>query len=94
MAHGIRAFEETPNPNALKCLLDAEAPPCPGRTIRSYASAAEADDAGDRFAVALFGVSGVARVMVLGSFVTVSRSPEAKWPAMKTGLKRAVEGHG
>lgn len=80
-------FEATPNPNALKCLLDGPASEGP----RSYFNAAAAQD--DPLAKALFGVPGVTNILILGGFITVSKSPDAAWSALKPAVRKVIEGH-
>ncbi len=79
-------FETTPNPNALKCVLDTT------RTgpIVSAGSAEEA--AGDPLALALLAIPGVTRVLVHTGFVTVSKEPGADWAAIKRGVQKALGG--
>ncbi|MEM1422850.1 MAG: NifU N-terminal domain-containing protein [Planctomycetota bacterium] len=82
-------FEETPNPRAIKCLLDPAPSPI-GAGMRSYADAAQARDAEDELATALFGIDGVERVMVLNDFATVTRAEAAKWSAIKPAIKKTL----
>ncbi len=70
--------EGTPNPATLKFL--------PGRAILGDATADFADaDAAliSPLAEALFGLEGVARVFLGGDFVTVTKTPEVEWQALK-----------
>lgn len=78
-------FEATPNPNAVKCLLDARASEGP----RSYFNAAAAQ--ADPLARALFAVPGVTNVLILGDFITVSKDPAAAWSALKPAVRRVIE---
>jgi hypothetical protein len=94
MPCAIRSFEDTPNPHALKCAIDPAPPPLEGATRRSYATADEAQQAGDAFALALFAIDGVERVMVLPTFVTVNKSAGTSWSKLKPALKKAVGGFG
>lgn len=80
-------FESTPNPNAVKCWLDGRVSEGP----RSYFNAAAA--AGDPLAGALFAIPGVVNVLILGDWITVSKSPEASWPAVKSGVRRVLQEH-
>jgi NFU1 iron-sulfur cluster scaffold homolog, mitochondrial len=79
----VTEFRETPNPNALKCVLDRS----PGPTPRSYREANAA--AGDPLAAVLFGVPGVTGLLIHDGWVTVSKSDSAKWAGIKTALRAA-----
>lgn len=81
----VVAFEETPNPNALKCVLDRPIAPLP----RAY-RAPEEVGADDGVARALFGVEGVTNVLLLKDFVTVGKAPDAKWASIKRGVRKAL----
>jgi Fe-S cluster biogenesis protein NfuA len=70
--------EGTPNPATLKFL--------PGRSILGDKTADFADaDAAliSPLAEALFGLPGVARVFLGGDFVTITKTPELEWAALK-----------
>lgn len=83
MPYRLVDAEPTPNPNALKLRLD----PHPGRIVSCFnADAAE----GDPLASALFAVPGVTNVLVHTEFVSVCKSPDAKWNAVRAGIERAL----
>lgn len=84
MPYTITRFENTPNPNALKCILD-RAIPAP---IRSFRSSAEVGD--DVLGQALFRVPGVAGILINGSWMTVNKLPEATWASVKAGVQAAL----
>lgn len=75
----------TPNPNARKFVLSAVVSAQPA----SFFDAASA--AGHELATKLFAVEGVASVLLLGDFVTVNKTPEAKWPEVIKGVRRVME---
>lgn len=81
MPYAVRAFQDTPNPNALKCVLDRSA----GEGSRSFFNAEAA--AGDPIASRLFAIDGVTNVLIHGDWITVNKRAEAAW----AGIKRAVE---
>lgn len=81
MPYTVREFQETPNPNAVKCILDRRVV----EKTRSYFKAADA--AGDAIAAALFAIPGVTNVLMNGDWVTVSKAAGAEWK----GIKKAVE---
>lgn len=79
-------FESTPNPNAVKCVLD-------GPRAGGIVSAGSVDEAGgDAQAVALLGIPGVTRVLMHVSFVTVCKEPGAEWGPIKRGVKKVLGG--
>lgn len=84
----ISAFEPTPNPNALKCVL---AEPQLGG-VRSYRDVASA--AGDPLGLALLGVPGVVGVLIHEQFITVSRAEGVPWTGVRKAVQRAVEAAG
>jgi len=84
MPYRVLAFESTPNPNALKCLVE----PRPADIPRSYRSSEEAGD--DALAGALFAVPGVTALLIHAAFITVTKSPDARWPAIRAGVERAL----
>ena len=81
MSHRIVEFQPTPNPNALKCVLDAPLP----APIRSFRK--RADAAGDPLGERLLAIPGVSSVLLSGPWMTVNKTPEADW----SGVKRAVQ---
>jgi hypothetical protein len=78
----VVGVEPTPNPNAMKFLLNR-------RVSEATISARTADQAaGNPVTGALFAIPGVAGVMLLGDFVTINKSPEAKWPDIKNAVRQ------
>lgn len=79
-------LESTPNPNALKLLLD-------GRILeagsRSYDSAVEAK--GDPIASALFEIPEVKSVFLMPTFVTVVKDPAASWQGLDQQITMVLE---
>ena len=84
MPLSVTAFEPTPNPNALKCLVT----PATGDRVRSYFNAAQA--AADPLAAALFAIPGVTNVLIHTSFITLCKTPETPWPAIKSAAKQVL----
>lgn len=84
MGYRVRTFQETPNPNALKCVLDRSV----GGGMRSYFNAGDA--AGDALGAALFAVPGVTNVLINGGWITVSKRPEAAWKEIRAGVERVL----
>lgn len=73
MAFRVLEVQPTPNPNAAKFILDGAVSQQP----TSFFNAESA--AGNPLASALFAIPGVSSVLLLGDFVTVNKTPEAKW---------------
>lgn len=94
MAVTVIRFETTPNPHALKCVLSGRVSEGsrPFRTVE--AAGKGADEGGHPLAAALFAVSGVTGVLLCGDWLTVNKAPEAKWPAIKRGVEKALAAHG
>lgn len=84
MPYRIVEFQTTPNPNALKCILDTPLP----EPIRSFRTAESA--AGDAVAEALFAVPGVQGVLLSGGWLTINKAPDASWPGVKKGAQAAL----
>jgi hypothetical protein len=84
MPYEVVEFQQTPNPNALKCVLDRPIAPAP----RSYRSREDVRD--DPAAAALFALPGVTNLLFLDAWVTVGKSPETRWATLKPAITRAL----
>lgn len=84
MSDGRVRFQQTPNPNALKCVLSR--PLAGGR--RSYFNAEQARD--DPLAAALFAIPGVTNVLIQNDWVTVSKSAQADWASIRPAVERVL----
>ena len=73
MGFRVLEIQPTPNPNAAKFILDRPIAQQP-TSFLTAASAAE-----HPLASRLFSVSGVTSLLLLGDFVTVNKSPDARW---------------
>jgi hypothetical protein len=87
MPYKVQEFQTTPNPNALKCVLD--------RVIReqsldsgSWKDAASAQS--DAVARAIFEIKGVNNLLVHGDWLTVGKEPGAEWKTIKKELARVL----
>ena len=84
MGFKVSEIQPTPNPNALKFVLD--------RTVAdppiSFLSAEAAHD--HPLGSKLFAVPGVSSLLLLGDFITVNKLPEADWPAIKRGVREVL----
>lgn len=79
----------TPNPDSLKFEIVGGALPVPGGLLAAR-SAAEA--AADPLAAALFALDGVASLLVVPAFVTVTKRPEASWDRLLPAVERVLKG--
>lgn len=82
----VIAVDMTPNPNAKKFVLDQ--PVAEGQR-GSFFNAAQA--AGTPLAEALFTIEGVAGVMWLNDFLTITKRPEANWTKITAAVKKTVK---
>ena len=84
MPFTVVEVQPTPNPNALKFLLDGEIATQP----TSFFSADAATD--HAIASRLFAIQGVSSLLLLGDFVTVNKSADASWPPIKEQVRRVL----
>lgn len=82
----VIGFETTPNPNAVKVLVEGDLAEAP----RSYRQR-PADDCPDPLAHALYAIEGVRVVLIHHQFVTIGKAPEAPWPTIKRRAKAAIQ---
>lgn len=86
----IAAFESTPNPNAVKCLLTGAA--LPERSPPLSVSARTREQAASHpLAAALFELDGVTGVLITPAWLTVNKRADADWRTLKPRIKRAVK---
>jgi len=85
MAYRVTQFVETPNPNAVKCVLDAS--PAPDRPRAYEAGQAAADDP---LASALLAIPGVRNILIHDGWITVGKVPETTWATLKPEIKRVL----
>lgn len=78
------SFQETPNPNAVKCVVGCRL----GDGVRSYFKPEQAS--GDALAEALFAIPGVTNLLIQPTWLTVSKSPERSWKDLKPEVERVV----
>jgi hypothetical protein len=87
MPIAVARFQATPNPDAVKCVLDRRIAQSP----RSYRSPAPASlPAEDPVAAALLAVPGVRAVLLCDDWVTVSKEPAASWTIIQPAVRRAL----
>ncbi|HYO07989.1 MAG TPA: NifU N-terminal domain-containing protein [Tepidisphaeraceae bacterium] len=73
MGFRVVEIQPTPNPNALKFVLDR---PVSEQPISFFNQAAAA---GHPLATELFAIEGVSSLLLLGDFITINKSSEARW---------------
>ena len=86
MPFTVTETQATPNPNALKYLLDQ---PITGDTPQSFLNPAAA--AAHPVAGALFAIPGVIGVMFLHDFVTLNKTPAVAWKTITPGVKKVLK---
>ena len=85
-AAGFRCeAQPTPNPNALKLVLDRSISDQPLSFLSPAAGV------GHALAEQLFAVPGVVGLLFLNDFVTINKAPEAKWPAIRPKVERILK---
>ena len=84
MPYRVTAVEPTPNPNAVKFMLD--------RDISAGSESFLDSSAGEDHPIAkqLFTIDGVASLLLLGNFVTVSKTPAAVWKTVTPKVKKML----
>jgi hypothetical protein len=85
MSFVVREVQPTPNPNAVKLILDRSI--CTEPLSFRTPELAEAHPVAKR----LFALKGVSAVLLLHDFVTINKSPEARWADITGRAKRALE---
>ena len=80
----VNEIQPTPNPNALKFVLDRPVADQP----TSFFDAAAAGD--HPLARKLFQINGVVSLLLLGDFITVNKQPDAKWPEIKKRVQQVL----
>jgi len=84
MSFRVQEVQATPNPNALKFILDQPVSEQP--TSFFNAEAAQ----GHALATRLFAIPGVSSLLLLGDFVTINKSPEARWTDITGRVRKAL----
>jgi hypothetical protein len=89
----------TPNPNAVKFVLDRAVAEKPvsflSATVPQVGEEVKTGASGDPVVVSglvarLFAIPGVSSLLFLNDFVTVNKRPEAKWPGLKRAVKKVL----
>jgi hypothetical protein len=80
----IREVVPTPNPNAMKFVLDQSVSQQPMSFLTPAAATSHP------LAQKLFEIAGVSSVFLLGDFVTINKSSEARWPDIKRNVQHVL----
>lgn len=84
MSLRVLEYESTPNPNALKCVLD-------GRISETTLSFLNEQDAKEHPVASVLFESGMVRAILLcGNWMTVNKLPDARWPKLKPIVERVL----
>lgn len=83
------AFQQTPNPNAGKFTVSQQVAPV--GTSKSYYDRDEARE--DPVARALMGIDGVRSVFMVDDFITVTKTPVARWDDLVPKVEEAIREH-
>lgn len=84
MSFSVVEVQPTPNPNALKFVLDGQIAEQPTSFFNAEAAA------GHPIASQLFAIPGVSSLLLLGDFVTVNKSADANWPPIREHVKQVL----
>lgn len=84
MGFTVTHVQPTPNPNAAKFLLDRPVSDQPISFLRA------SEGSTHPLARQLFAISGVSSILLLGDFITVNKTPEARWSAVSRKVKQAL----
>ncbi len=87
MPYRVTRYQQTPNPDALKCELDRSTGRHKGPP-RSFRSAEEA--LADPLAAPLMRIPGVVGVLIHEDWLTITRVPGTSWEALKPEVERVL----
>jgi Fe-S cluster biogenesis protein NfuA len=82
-------LEWTPNPSTLKYVVDRQLLPSGAVNFTDREKAASLSP----LATKLFGITGVAGVMVGTNFVTVTKGEQGEWDELNDGVMQALDAH-
>lgn len=92
MGYRVSEWQGTPNPNAMKCLVEpATSSALATGGVRAYRTPDAARD--DPLGRALMSVEGVTNVLIHDGWITIGKAPGASWRAVKAGVERACGTH-
>ena len=82
----VNEVQPTPNPNAMKIVLEKIVTERPLSFFNAEAGK------GNALAESLFAIAGVTSVLLLNDFVTVSKSADVAWRDLMPSIKKAIAG--
>jgi hypothetical protein len=85
MGYLVREIQGTPNPNAVKFLLNREISDRPVSFLKPE------DGADHPVASQIFEIKGVASILFLGDFVTINKKPEAAWKIITEKVEEILQ---
>jgi len=77
--------QATPNPNAVKFVLDKPVSDVPISFFNAQAAQ------GHPLAAALFRIPGVSSLLLLGDFITVNKNPDVIWKGIKDEVRKILK---
>lgn len=86
MSFQVREVQATPNPNAAKFVLDQPVTQQPMSFFNAQAAK------GHELAEKLFAIPGVSSLLLLGDFITVNKSADARWDQITPKVKSILAG--
>jgi NFU1 iron-sulfur cluster scaffold homolog, mitochondrial len=89
MAKPTVEFQPTPNPNAGKFVVSQQVAPI--GTSRSYYDPDEARE--DPVARAVMGLGGIRSIFMVDDFITVTKTPAARWEELVPRVEEAIRDH-
>ena len=84
MGFTVSEIQPTPNPNALKFILDRAVVAQP----TSFFNKEQAVD--HPLAMKLFAIPGVSSLLLLGDFITVNKTPEVPWKDIANAVEKVL----
>ena len=84
MGFEVVDIQPTPNPNAMKFVLNRSIADNPMSFFNADAAAS------DSLAARLFTIPGVASLLFLNDFITVNKRPEVKWAPIKRAVQKGL----
>lgn len=84
MPFKVTTYQPTPNPNAIKFVLDKLVSDRP----RSFFNPEQAQ--ADPLAAALFNIDGVTNLLINDNWITVNKAPNAHWPPIKGAVEQVL----
>lgn len=82
----VRRYETTPNPDALKCLLDTPISDRP----RSFIGKSQAE--GDPIAGPMFARARLRAVLINTDWISINKEPDADWKDIKPIVEEVLAG--